>query len=239
MHVPPAAVKAAIAVDVSKNEKTGMVAATYATQASCPPSCPLMGSGCYAESGHVAMVTRRAADAAAAWERTAKRAVRPVDIARLEAMAIDALVSGLPLRLHVVGDARTPAAARILAAACDRYRRRTGAMTAWTYTHAWRDVPRAAWGRVSVLASVESTRDAAAARRQGYAPAVVVDAHPADGRAWERDGVTWIPCPQQTRGVQCTACRLCWDADGLYERRHGIAFAAHGAGKSRALTVIQ
>ena len=67
-------------------------------------------------------------------------------------------------------------------------------------------------------------------RRQGYAPALVVAAHPLDGRAYQSNGVRWIPCPAQTRdNVTCVSCRLCFDADALFARRAGIAFEAHGA----------
>jgi hypothetical protein len=67
----------------------------------------------------------------------------------------------------------------------------------------------------------------------------VVSHHPADGKAYNLAGVRWIPCPQQTRGVTCDACRLCFDADGLRDRGTGIAFAVHGSSGKRALRVIQ
>ena len=34
----------------SKNAKIGKAACVYRTQASCPATCPLMGSGCYGEN---------------------------------------------------------------------------------------------------------------------------------------------------------------------------------------------
>jgi len=214
----------------SENAKIGFAAATYASiEATCPASCRLRGSGCYAQNGHVALHARRLDSAAT-----------PLQAARHEASLLDAAqgIRGVPLRLHVSGDTRTAAAARILAGALLRWRSRGGG-SVWTYTHAWRTVPRAAWGSaVSILGSAEDTRHGAAILEAGYAPAVVVDTVPADGRAFERDGVTWIPCPQQTRGRTCTECRLCFDADALAARRSGIAFAAHGAGRKRALTVV-
>ena len=51
--------KLAIAVELSKNSKTGPVAASYAGQQSCPASCPLKGKGCYAEKGRIGIHTRR------------------------------------------------------------------------------------------------------------------------------------------------------------------------------------
>lgn len=109
----------------------------------------------------------------------------------------------------------------------------------WTYTHAHREVPREAWGRVSVLASCEKPQDAADAMDRGYAAALVTPPHPEDGRAYELGGVKVIPCPNQTRGVQCSECRLCFDDARLLASRSVIGFEVHGASKKRALNVIQ
>src|SRR5262245_63271856 len=90
----------ACAVETSTNAKLGPVSATYASQASCPRSCPWFGKGCYAEQGFVGLQTRRL-------NRSAVRGA--LRIARAEARVIDALTGDRLLRLHVVGDARTDA----------------------------------------------------------------------------------------------------------------------------------
>jgi hypothetical protein len=82
-------------------------------------------------------------------------------VARAEAAAIDGLTGDRLLRLHVVGDARTNAAARVLPEAARRYALRGDSprrgRKVWTYTNAWRTVGRESWGdAVSVLASVET-----------------------------------------------------------------------------------
>jgi hypothetical protein len=224
---------AAILVFDSHNAKLGPVAATYASiEASCPASCSLKGNGCYAHGGNVALHVRRL-DASKA---------SPLMAARDEADAIDASPRprGKALRLHVAGDCSTIVAANTVAAASGRWLERGGGPV-WTYTHAWRSVPRTmAWERVSALASIETAADAKVARRAGYAPALVVAEHPADGRAWKANGITWIPCPAQTRdNITCADCRLCWDDAKLKARNAGITFAVHGSRKRRALTVIQ
>lgn len=216
---------AAIAVETSSNAKLGFVSATYASQASCPLSCPWYGNGCYAESGLVGYQTRRL-------NRSAVRGA--VRIARAEAKAIDALTGDRLLRLHVVGDARTDSAAREIGAAARRYASRGNAprrgRKVWGYTHAWRTVARASWGdAVSVLASVETVRDARAAMAKGYAAAVVVTAFERDS-AYRIDGVTVVPCPNQTRGVTCRDCGLCRDDERLRSCGLVIAFQAHGSG---------
>ena len=204
--------------------------ATYASiQGSCPDSCALKAHGCYAQDGWTGLTVRRL-DAEAVGQ----------DVTAAEVSAIDAsynsgkVPSGRALRLHVSGDARTVKAARALGAAVRRWQKRGGGV-AWTYTHAWRTVGRSAWSQsVSVLASLESPKQAAAARRKGYAPALVVESHASD-KAYVSHGVRWIPCPAQTRHVGCTDCRLCFDADALFERKAGITFAAHGSRRGKGM----
>ncbi|NIN64196.1 MAG: hypothetical protein GTO63_05755 [Anaerolineae bacterium] len=228
----------AIFAPKSKNKKIvgrGNVAATYASiQGSCPSSCPLKDGGCYAQMGRVAIHTGRL-------DKAFVRGMRPEAIARAERDAIrasfgggsvpqDGARGGRDLRMHVSGDARTKRSAAILGQAADEWVSRGGG-DVWTYTHAWRTVPRDAWGTsVSVLASTENPLDTEAIRAQGYVPAIVVAEHPSD-RVFTLEGsdVGWIPCPQQTRGVPCSDCRLCFDDAKLRDMNKGIAFAAHGA----------
>lgn len=207
----------------STNGKTGLCAVTYASIASTCGACGLKHKGCYAQGGRVAMIVARldSHDATAIQAAHAEAALIRQNAKRAP--------DGYPLRLHASGDARTATCALILSDACKEWRG-----PVWTYSHTWRTVPRAAWGSVSVLASIEDPRDGRVALRAGYAPALVVHAHPKDGRSWRSHGVTWIPCPEQTRGVACIKCRLCFDADALKERRTGIAFAVHGNGAKRA-----
>jgi hypothetical protein len=209
--------KLATAVALSRNKKTGPVAATYAAQSSCPQSCPMLGAGCYAERGRVALVHRRFGTA------------KPVEVARAEAESIRSLrpLPGLPLRLHVVGDCPDDESAQIVSAAAASYER-SGGGRAWTYSHAWRSVARASWGRVSVLASLHSADEGRDAIGRGYAPALVVEAFPGGHSSWIEAGIRWIACPEQRTGRRdCASCRLCFDADGLRKRGQGIAFAKH------------
>jgi hypothetical protein len=207
-----------IVVARSDNQKTGPIAATYAARETCPIECsfrvdPETGElgACYGNSGRVRIH----------WDRIP--AMRPDVAARREAKLIDELPADRPLRVHVVGDCRTDAAARILAAAMVRYDTRSTGGPAYTYTHAWRTVARASWGAARVLASCESSADIQAAHRRGYETVVTVADHPTDGRT--RNGL--IPCPEQTReGIQCVSCRLCFEPQRLAGR--SISFAAHG-----------
>jgi len=224
-------VTVAIAVERAQVSKLGkdLVSATYVSKASCPTACALNnGNGCYADYGRVALTTTRLG-------RDSE--TDPLAIAHDEASAIDGLTGQLPLRLHVVGDCATCDAARAVSAAAGRHRAKFG-RPVWTYTHAWRDVPRDAWGDVSVLASCETELDVIDARERGYATAIVTDEHPADGRAYASAGGITIPCPEQTRARVCASCRLCWDDQALRARNATIAFAVHGSGIRKAKAAI-
>jgi hypothetical protein len=233
----------AILVERSDNKKTGAVAVTWASiGATCPPSCASLRSGaCYAQ-GYPSAHTVKRLDAAAA-------GLSDLDVARVEAAAIRAAFGGgpvprdpsgrrLPLRIHVAGDCRTPEAAELLADAAADWIARGGG-PAWTYTHAWHDVPRSAWGPISVLASLDDAADVDAAAAQGYRwTAVVVPSHGIDRAVRTHDGRTILPCPEQTRGTPCVDCRACFRAD---DGRTTILFAAHGQNRKHhpSLQVIQ
>jgi len=211
----------ATAVELSDNAKIGPAHATYVTQDSCP-SCPLKGNGCYAEGGNMAFVSRRLNNASAGQYLTPER------IAREEERVIKEKLSGsLDLRLHVVGDCKTDTAANIVSEAALGVLKR--GRDAWTYTHAWRNVERSAWGDLSVLASCEKPEQVAEAQARGYATAIVVSEFPTEKR-YDYAGVKVIPCPSQTHEtVRCVDCRLCFTDDRLKKQGLTIGFEAHGS----------
>jgi hypothetical protein len=222
-------------VEVSQNAKIGLCSATYVSQVTCPATCPLKGNGCYAETGHVGIQTRRL--------NNASQGYTPEQVSFMEADLVRkyARKNALPLRLHVVGDVPTQAAAEALGDAGTHYTKVSNAPV-WTYTHNWREITRDAFGTVSVLASCESIKDAAVAYEAGYAAAVVVEQHPDNGRAYfdEATGIKVIPCPQQTRkDVTCVECGLCMKADKLHKSKSVIAFAAHGVSKKKVVSMLK
>lgn len=215
--------------------------ATYVpVRQTCPDSCPFRGHGCMAEAGYTGRAVRRLealAEGFDAW-----------DLARIEAAQIDRLLpDGVPrdggrdglrqrdLRLHVSGDTVSRAGLELIAAAVERWRLRGGG-SAWSFTHAWRALPREAWGPVSILASVETPDEANHARDLGYTPAITARSFPS--RSTFRvtgSSTTWIPCPAETSGRTCVECRLCLDREPwLNETNRGIAFAVHGLGAEAA-----
>lgn len=217
------------------------VDATYASiKASCPSSCLLKDAGCYAQNSFIGMYIAKL-------DKQSK-GLSALHIAKEEARAIDTSKppAGRDLRLHVSGDSKTIGGTKIINKSVIRWKAKGGG-DCWTYTHAWKSVPRHIWSHVSVLASIDSIKEVSAARKQGYAPALVVDYHMSNKAYYlPNSKVKWIPCPAQTKPsgkeIGCTDCRLCFDADRLYQANCGILFAAHGVKKNtinKRLKVIQ
>ncbi len=93
------------------------------------------------------------------------------------------------------------------------------------YTHQWRR-PSAQWLRSWAMASVESLKEAEAARAMGWGTFRVglEDEEAAQGEIW---------CPSQDKGMTCNACGMC---DGksqraIYAKAHGASFVTRRAQK--------
>jgi len=237
--------RGAIYVQDSGNSKLAgdkKIDATYSSiKRTCDASCPLKQTKtCYAMSSFVGMQVRKL-------DRKARQ-YSVIEMAEAEAKCIDnaykggRIPAGRDLRVHVSGDASTPRAARILSRAVNRWLKR-GGQAAFTYTHSHKNVKRADWGKISVLASIENTSQVDAVRKMGYSPALVVSEHTTDkAHVLPGSDTVFIPCPSQTKGIHCSTCRLCMKGDWLYSQNKGISFAAHGIMKGQLkkhLTVIQ
>lgn len=211
---------------------------TYVSiRSTCPSSCAFMDNGCYAQNG----TSRRIMQGLDGAER------EPAIVVAFEATLIgsafgsgdvpqDGARGGRDLRLHVGGDSPSEHGAKVLALAARTWRERGGGAV-WTYTHRWRDIPRAAWGEISVWASCETLDDAFMSMGLGYRASLVVDSFASDKRyPAERGRVSILPCPFETRGVTCVKCRLCLDAP--IDKDIVIGFRAHGEKVGRARAAI-
>ena len=221
--------KVVTAVEESRNSKTGIVSATYAPMQSCPKTCKFLDKGCYAQSGHCGFTARRITE-------NVPRKKGPVYIAEAEAKEISKLTGKYPLRLHVVGDCRTPQAAEIVANAAFKYSLKED-QPVWTYTHAWRDVPRASWGNVSVLASCETFEEVQEANGKGYATCMIRYA-PFEKR-FKWNGFTMQPCLEMTTGKQCKDCKLCFNDKLLRGHKTIICFFPHGSRKNLVTEILK
>ncbi len=234
----------AIYVSDSGNSKimgSKKVDATYSSiESTCPNTCELKGSGCYAQTSFVAITVNRL--------NKESIDMSPLQVARAEAKAIDnayngkRVPQGRDMRLHVAGDSRTITGSKIINKAVGRWKNRGGG-SCWSYTHSWRNVCRDTWDNVSMLASIDSIDEVNDARDQGYAPAIVVTEFNGDKTfSIEGSDTKWIPCPAQTRSIGCSDCRICMRSNWLFDSNKGVAFAAHGVKKNsikRRLNVIK
>ena len=204
---------------MSENAKLGPMSATYVSQATCPTSCPFLGKGCYAESKPTGFTTSKLNDSPV---------TNPVEVAQLEAAEIKKLSGRFPLRVHVVGDVGSPDAAKIVALAMIGHASRKG-QPAWTYSHAWKSVPRSFWGKAQVWASCETDADVEEAWRLGYAACRVVPAHP-DRKAYQLGDKKVLPCPHESRPeITCSDCLMCARTEHFLEKKIVLGFRAHGA----------
>lgn len=215
----------------TENRKLLGCAVTYVAQQSCPQECLFLNQGCYAEYGPML------------WSVTSKlnlevKGLRPAELARMEGgmiwgMRYDPRARNRPLRLHGVGDCASDYAAQEVSSAADHWIL-TNEAPVWSYTHAWRNVKRESWGNVSILASVENPRDLALATKRGYAAAMIVPEFPNGPKAFKGfQDFKIVPCPEQTLGIGCRDCKLCFKDKWLHENRIVIGFTPHGVGQKK------
>jgi hypothetical protein len=227
-----------------RNEPIGpFVVSTYVSiAATCPSACPFRDGGCYAVAGASHLTMRRMDRSARGWT--------PLSVTLAEASELDHLwKDGIPqdgakggrdLRLHVGGEVSCRAGARALGDMAVRWQARGGGRV-WTFTHRWREMSRATWAAVSVLASVETVAEAFEARARGYAPAMVVEYFTSAKSIELAPGLRGVPCPAEAGGgrVTCSSCRLCLDADRLFALGIVILFAAHGSEAEAARSKVR
>lgn len=208
-------------VEKSRNRKAGLVSATYAPIQTCPNHCRFKDKGCYAQLGHTGIHAKHNE-----MEARRQKIFRPLDFAKAEAKKILELSGERPLRLHVMGDCRTPKSAEVLARAAEKYTK-LHHKPVWTYTHCWREIPREKWGSISVLASCETFEEAEYAKKRGYA--ISMTRWKAFNKAFNWKGFKMQPCKELTEGIQCNKCQLCFKDDYLRKNNIVICFFPHGA----------
>lgn len=205
--------------------KLGLTTATY-----LPPehtcdltACRFAGSGCFAEYYMVAKNVRDAQETATLDPSN------HLAYAYAEKHVLDRLTTGLPLRGRVSGDSKDEHAASVWGAAAEAWVTRNLAPS-WTYTHAWRTIDRAAWGRTAVHASCETPEDIAHATEIGYSVALVSADFPS--RTWKIGNTTVVACRAQIEeDTTCRECRLCFRTD-LRAKHIAVGFRPHGSGAS-------
>jgi hypothetical protein len=213
-------------VRVSQNRKTGPIAISMSPKATCPPSCPLRGNGCYAEHGPLGWH----------WERLSRGETSISWKAFLE--AVRRLPKGELWRHNVAGDLPghgDQINALMLAELVEANRGKRG----FTYSHKPASqenlavIRRANRQGFTINLSANTLEEADELARKKAGPVVVILPAGAAFNHVERtpEGRKVIVCPESYRDdIQCAGCGLCADP----KRVAVIAFPAHGSAFRKA-----
>lgn len=118
-----------------------------------------------------------------------------------------------------------------------KYERKRG-KPAWTYTHAWPELPVECWQGARVMASCHKLSEVILAMRAGYPAAVTIEPTTSnkaqcitrDERFRPVEPFTIIPCPAQFRRPDgkrysvCETCAICQNTDRLMRDRIAVGF---------------
>ena len=214
---------------VSSNVKTGPIAVSTSSRATCSPSCPFFENGCYAESGPLLLHWRKVTEG-----------IRGVNFPSF-LLNLRSLESGRLFRHNQAGDL-PHTTGRISRTFIKRMVESVKHLKAFTYTH--HDVKlgenlsllRYA-NRNGFTINVSTENEAAAddAIAAGL-PAVMVANSEESRTTWHtKAGNVVLVCPAQRSDTKtCADCKLCHHR----VRRVVIAFLAHGTGKRKANAAI-
>lgn len=214
------------------NVKLGMIPYTNSGMDTCPSSCPLNGSGCYAQVHRFI---------APAWRKlTAGETKSALGLGGLVDW-LERLPKGQLWRHNVAGD--LPKAAdgsdTIDAGALGAIVQAQKGKRGFTYTHYplsasnRATIERAIQGGFTINISTESPQQALQAYRQGL-PAVTVVTP--DFQSCDIEGVRFAVCPAELpeSSVTCANCGVCQKAD----RKSIICFPAHGVSKKKVIQIV-
>ncbi len=214
---------------VSSNAKTGPIAVSTSSRATCSPSCPFLGNGCYAEAGPLLLHWRKVTEG-----------VRGVSFPSF-LLNLRSLESGRLFRHNQAGDL-PHTAGRISRTFIRKMVASVAHLKAFTYTHhdiklgenlqLLRYANRNGF-RVNVSTESEAAADDAIA---AGLPAVMVANSDEQRTTWHtKGGNVVLVCPAQRSNTRtCADCKLCHHRG----RKVVIAFLVHGNGKKKANAAI-
>ena len=219
----------------SSNAKTGPIPVTTTSQDSCDPSCPFMGSGCYAESGPLALHWRKVTNGE-----------RGIDWESFVAI-VAAMPDNTLWRMNQAGDLPGIGAsidagklAKLVNANAGKrgftYTHKTVTGDSVKATHNRRAIREANQDGFTINLSANNLTHADELTDLDIGPVVVV--MPRDAvNTLTLAGRRVVICPAETRDdVTCETCQLCARRD-----RNGIiiGFPAHGSGARKAELVAR
>jgi hypothetical protein len=214
---------------VSSNAKTGPIAVSTSSRATCSPTCPFLGNGCYAESGPLLLHWRKVTEG-----------MRGVNF-RAFCDQLGKLESGRLFRHNQAGDL-PHTAGKISRAFIKSMVASVKHLKAFTYTH--HDIRKgenlsllryANRNGFTINVSTESESAADNVISAGL-PAVMVANSKEARTTWHtKGGNVVLVCPAQRSDTKtCADCKLCHHRG----RRVVIAFLAHGTSKHKANSVV-
>lgn len=213
----------------SRNAKVGPIPVSTTDKASCAPSCPFKGKGCYAEGGplaiHWAKLSNGTMPTAMGWDALCD--------------SVKALPEGQLWRHNQAGDLPHDGGVIDRRKVEDLYFANVG-RKGFTYTHhdmtitananTVFDANRAGF-TVNVSANTLAHADELVDLEIGPVVAVLPADHDHMEKTFTPKGRRVVTCPATYReGVSCASCALCAIAD----RKVIVGFPAHGARKKAA-----
>lgn len=209
---------------VSTNKKTGGIAVGTTSKSTCPKRCRLKGSGCYADSGPLAIHWNKVSRG----ERGSNLTDFCTQIRSLPKFSLwrYAQAGDLP------GDGHT-----ICTDSMDLLVHANRGRKGFTYTHYDPTIPtnadairQANEQGFTVNLSAETLAEADQYAALGVAPVVVLLPADQDASLKTPEGRHVIVCPAAITNTTCAICAICANAD----RRTIVGFPSHGTGKAKA-----
>ena len=210
---------------VSSNSKTGAIPVTVSNRKTCPPSCPLLKNGCYAEGYYTQLH----------WDKvtTGERGTNWDDFIN----SIKSLPKKILWRHNVSGDlvgSNDIIDSVALAQLVQANKNKSG----FTYTHYPMDndnniqaVKMANIGGFTVNLSANNIQQADYYKSLNIAPVVVVVGEECEKVTFTPNNNKIVVCPAQTsEKVNCSSCGLCQKQD----RDYIIGFRVHGTYTKKA-----
>lgn len=215
---------------VSANVKTGPIPVSMSSRATCPDNCSLKGSGCYSESGNIAIHWRRLSNGFKLKDGTTFGVTAAKFLKLISQLPTDQL-----WRHNTAGDltgANNTINAKFLDALVAANRGKRG----FTYTHKPMTtvnqalVKKANANGFTINLSADSPAQADQLKALGVGPVVTILPETVRSNFKTDAGNLVVVCPATTHdGVNCANCALCaWkDRDVI------VGFPAHGSFRKR------
>lgn len=210
---------------ISNNSKTGLIPVTVSNRGTCPPSCPLLKNGCYAEGFYTQMQ----------WDKVTigERGTNWNEFIN----SIKSLPKRILWRHNVSGDL-VGSNDIIDSVALSQLVQANNYKAGFTYTHYPMDndnnvqaVKRANDGGFTVNLSANNIEQADQYKALNIAPVVVVVAEDCNKVTFTPNNNKIVVCPAQTSDkVTCSSCGLCQKQD----RDYIIGFRVHGTYTKKA-----